>query len=1015
VPGGVQRSPLSQLPEYHLRRPRLTGRLTEASVGVVIGGAGYGKSLLATETCDVLGVAAVVTALEPSGVPAEILPLRLRSAAARVGLSDMAARMEQAVAAGPAGELDALLEALAGQPAVVVVDEIQNAEPAAVTLLTRMAGQLGPGQRLLLLGRDAPPGLEPLRRDGSATWLGTADLAMTAEEVAALCQDGFGLPVSAADAARLRTATDGWTAAVVLAASRARSAGEPLLGRGALPGAGQVAGRGGQVLAGLVDQILGSLPRRQQRAMVQAAHLPLLDSAVARAATGVAGLLAAVSRAGLPLQEGAEGWSELIGPVRDLLMARTPASPEVLLRAATEYARRGRPGLAADLLIGVGRPGDAAALLAAMTPQEAERLGLNELVGLVGRLPDAVVGAHPRVLVHIARECEPGAAIHRRAQALHRAMELLGEPPADSAVAREVQTEIARDLVRDDDPAAGEELASRVLAQTGATEEQTRARALDILGRAAARYNDDEHLGFAEDRMTMAARSYRAQGLWTWLAQLLTALGFWVHYERGAIDQAIRSIDDALEVIPDRRQQRAVILTFRAEILDCVGRYDEAAANLDEAEAIALVIEDVRVRAYVQWEWARALSQQGDAAGTLAAVHAAESFRSDWFDGCGGEFLADAADALDRVGHPDLALQYLERARAQSDHEDFEVDRAEAAILARSGDPEAAERALLALSASPWCEPFEQWRVLLLRAVAAHRRGDSRAAALAAESFERAARMGLPGLPLIRERRVAEEVLGLVAATGHPTAAALDAMTFPVTVSLLGGFGVTRGGRMVDVPPGQGRQLVKVVASSGGRLTAEAAMESLWPEADPDASANRLRTVLSRLRESAGDIVVREDRHLRLGPEAQTDLMAFDQNARRALALAAGQPREAVSSARSALARYRGDLLPDDPYEPWAVLPRERLRRHALSLLDLCAAAAAGAGDLDEAVRCLDRAIEISPDEEERYLSAARHLLTQGRRGAARTMVARARRILRDLGLPAPASMLQLEQRVRRA
>lgn len=35
--------------------------------------------------------------------------------------------------------LDAMLESTAAQPAVVVVDEIQNAEPEAVSLLTRMA------------------------------------------------------------------------------------------------------------------------------------------------------------------------------------------------------------------------------------------------------------------------------------------------------------------------------------------------------------------------------------------------------------------------------------------------------------------------------------------------------------------------------------------------------------------------------------------------------------------------------------------------------------------------------------------------------------------------------------------------------------------------------------------------------------------------------------------------------------------------------------------------------------
>jgi DNA-binding SARP family transcriptional activator len=346
-----------------------------------------------------------------------------------------------------------------------------------------------------------------------------------------------------------------------------------------------------------------------------------------------------------------------------------------------------------------------------------------------------------------------------------------------------------------------------------------------------------------------------------------------------------------------------------------------------------------------------------------------------------------------------------------SDHEGFEVARAERAILARSGDPEEAEQRLLAFAASPQCEPFEQWRILLLRAVAADRRGDGRAAELAVEAFEQAAQLGLPALPFIRERPSAERLLPLVA--GHPVAAALDELTFPVSITLLGGFAITRGGQPLDVPAGQGRQLIKLIATSGGRLTADAVMESLWPETGADLSANRLRTVLNRLRESAGDVVIREAGLLRLGPDSRTDTMVFEQHARRALTLAAQRSREAVSSARAALAHYRGDLLPDDPYETWAEAARERLRRHALALLDLCAASAASAGDLDEAVRCLERAIEMAPDEEERYLGAARHLLTQGRRGAARAMAARARQVLSELGLSPPRSLLELEQRVR--
>ena len=1004
---------------------------------MVVGGAGYGKSALATESAEFLDMPVIATVLESAGVSAALLPHRLRSAAARVGLSDLAALMDQAASAGPAGVLDAMLEALAGSGAMIVVDEVQNAEPEALALLTRLAGQLGADQRLLLLGREAPIGIASLRRDSAAVWLGTADLAMTTPEVAALCRQGFGLTVSEAEAERLRAATGGWTAAVVLAASQARSADQPLLAdsergaSGALADGGHAAIRsapvgndatavaapppgGTQVLAGLVEQILRGIPEPARSAVVQVAHLPLLREPVVARATGIAGLLAVVSHAGLPLHESADGWFELIGPVQQILVARAPVATGVLTAAAAAYGEEGRPDLAAGLLIGAGRASDAAALLAAMSPWEAERLGLDELTELAGRLSAAVLDGHPRILLHIARECEPPAAIHRRAQALNRAIAALGEPPSDPELAREVRAEVARDLVRDDDPEAGEALAAAVLGQTPPAEERTRARLLETLGRAAARYKDDEHLAIAADQLTMAARSYRSQGLWSWLAYTLAILGCWVHAHRGAFDQAVAAVDESLEVIPNRRQQRAVLLTFRAEILDQVGRYEEAEANLAEAEAIALVMGDVRVRAYVAWERARALSQQGDGPGTLAAILAAESFRSDWFDGCGGEFLADAADFLDRVGYRDLAMQYLDRAALQSEHEDFEVERATAAVMARSGDPEEAERRLVALAASPWCEPVERWRVQLLRALAAGRRGDPAVIPLALDALELAARLGHPGLPLIIERRAATSLLGLVAATGHPLATGLANMTFPVTVSLLGGFGVTRGGRAVDVPPGQGRQLVKLVAAAGGRLTADAAMEALWPEADPEASANRLRTVLNRLKDAAGDVVVREDRQLCLGPDVHTDLQAFTGDARRAMLLAAGGSREAVSAARAALARYGGDLLPGDPYEPWAELPRQRLRNQALGMLDLCADWAARAGDLDEAVRCLERAIELAPDEEERYLSAARHQLTQGRRGAARRMVQRARSVVDDLGVQPPVLLIQLEVQLQR-
>jgi ATP/maltotriose-dependent transcriptional regulator MalT/DNA-binding SARP family transcriptional activator len=998
---------VSQLPRYHLPRPRLTDALRQASVGVVVGGGGYGKTLLAAELSDVLGVPTITAVLDQADVSADLLLVRLRSAAAQLGLSDVAARMDQAARQDAIGRLDALFDSLEEQPALIVVDEIQNGAPDAIELLVAAADRIGEAQRLLLIGRHAPAGLDELIRDEETANLGTADLALTEGELAQLCTDRFALTLTPAQLTELRESTDGWLAAVVLFAARSDS-DESAVGK-SRPGDRT----GPAVLAALVDDILRRLPRKEQAALVQVAHLPCLDDELVEAATGLPGLLTSVRSAGLPLSRGGGHWLELIGPVRDLLMASAPARTETLLRGAKAYAARGEIALAADLLIGSDQGEAAAELLATLTPQAAERLDLAEFAGLVQRLPEAAIAKHPRVLLHLIRACEPGAVTRLRTAVLEQAAAIV-DPDRDPLLSRELGAELARDLVWGEQQDEAEALASRLLSQTGLGEELTRARLLEVLGWATSFQKDDVHLGYAEERIEIAARTYRAHEQWTWLAHLMLPLGMWVHAARGAFDEAIRCFDDAMALVPHRHGQRGLILTFRAEVLDTIGRYDESADNLIEADAIAATAHDARLSAYIDWDRARAASQQGDTEATLAALKAVEAASADWFDQSGCLFLSEAANCLDRLGRTEEALDYLARAQASPVRDEPALARAQAAILARSGDPVEAERHLQAVLGAPWFEPRERWYVTLMRARAASRRGDSDAARLAAEAFAHAARLGYPQLPLVQEREIAEQLLALAAGSGRLTALDLDPNVFPVVISMLGRFEVSQGGRALDVPAGQGRQLLKLIASAGGTMHTDQVVEHLWPETDEEVSANRLRTVLGRLRESVGELIIRDERALRLAPHVHTDARRFEEDARRAEVLAASHSPEAVSVARSALAIYRADLLPDDAYEPWATMPRERLRRHALSLLDICADAAAAIGDLDEAVRCLVRATDISPYEEERYLAAARHLLAQGRRGAARSYVDRARAVLEELNLSPPAALIDLDRLVRR-
>ena len=67
-----------------------------------------------------------------------------------------------------------------------------------------------------------------------------------------------------------------------------------------------------------------------------------------------------------------------------------------------------------------------------------------------------------------------------------------------------------------------------------------------------------------------------------------------------------------------------------------------------------------------------------------------------------------------------------------------------------------------------------------------------------------------------------------------------------------------------------------------------------------------------------------------------------------------------------------------------------------LELLDVCAGAAAERGDLDEARRMVERTIELAPDDDDRYLKVVSILQEQGRRGAALSVLRRARSTLAE-------------------
>lgn len=254
------------------------------------------------------GAVPIWVALEAGSVSSGLLTARLRSAVASAGLTDAEGAM---VSAGedPPAVIDAMLAALRPEAYAIVLDDVHRAQTDPTALIQRIADAASGSGRLVVLARHLPSGLERLRR-AEALVLGAQDLALRSEETLELCHAGFGLQVSAEDARLLDVATGGWTAAAVLAASRAKRAGQPL------SSAARPVGTEADSMRSILDAALSS-SGRERTLFAQIAVPPLLDRELLAEITGQEDFLERALAWGLPMTEVGGGWWSLPDPVRE--------------------------------------------------------------------------------------------------------------------------------------------------------------------------------------------------------------------------------------------------------------------------------------------------------------------------------------------------------------------------------------------------------------------------------------------------------------------------------------------------------------------------------------------------------------------------------------------------------------------------------------------------------------------------------------------------------------------------
>ncbi|HEY3774762.1 MAG TPA: BTAD domain-containing putative transcriptional regulator [Solirubrobacteraceae bacterium] len=999
---------MRSLPAHHIPRPRLAGAVMPERVVVVEAGGGYGKTTLAAEIVEGWRAVDIEVPLHEGGGSAAVFIARLRTGIARAGFP--AAAAEMAAAGKDAHEIiDAALGALAAERCAFVVDDAQHAERETAVLIDWLAQRLQGEQRLVVLARRLPVGSERLRR-AEFHQLQSSDLALRSDETLEVCRRGFGLTAGEGAIAALHSATEGWTAATVLSAARARRTGEEL----ASIASAADAQHGQEAVATILGEALGALDEADLHRLAQVARLV----PVARRSVDELGgdrFLDRVLAAGVPLATAGDDRWDLPGPVRDLLLTLAPPDVAGLRAVADTYAARGELGAAIELLLGIDEGDRAAGLLADAPPAALDALDILGYEALVDRIDGATLERHPEVLLHLARLYDGAALFEKRSTVLER-LDQVAAAQGDGRILDALEVEHVTDLLRHSRYAEVEERATSFLARDEGADQLTTARALSVLARATCWQTDETGardevaMRRSNDLFTRAAACYRRAGLPTAAAGTVPYRAMWIDFALGNARAALATLDEGLGTVVERPRRWAFLQSFRSEVLAELGRYEEASDAARDVFAAGERLGDEELRAFGYWNRATIASHLGDGASVLELLRLTEQHPGEWFEPMSGDFLGDAADSLDRVGETSLAWEYLERALRDPKDGEPMIAMTQAALLARHGDPQRAQSCLADVFTHR-VDPRERWRVMLFQAYATFRRGERGAGALAARAFEEAARIGLDQLPLTKEREVSEALLALAVETGLPAAVALDRASLPAALCVLGRFSLTRAGRPVGLSSGRGPQLLKLLAAAGGHLPAEVVIDSLWPDAELEAGRNRLRTTLSRLRSEGGDVVVRDGDTLSLAPDLRVDLHEFEREGRRALALGSGEARLAVAVATSAISRYRGDLLPGDPYEPWLERPRERARRIALELLDLCTDVATERGDLDEVRRVIELAIDLAPYDEHRYLRAASALLQQGRRGAALAVLARARSALAELGIPPPLDLVRIERR----
>ncbi len=937
-------------------------RATAARVVLLEAPGGWGKTTLAEQIVEASGRGAVRVRLTDE-CSIDGLVAACARALRRSGVPELA---EALSGTDHDAQLDGLLGGLRVRPdgLLIVVDEVHFLDHDGALWLRALLDDIAAPHALIAAGRSLDRALtRRLRAD--VVWVTVADLRFSLGEVAQVAG------VSADDASALLKRTDGWPAAVGLAAAT----------RGSL---GLLPENDGE-LGPLLNDLLGD----DRELMAALAVPPLLSREVCEIVCGPRAF-ERLLESGLPTRAIGE-WRALADPVRDALGTGVRLTVEQSTAIAALYDLTN----AVAFLAAIDELDILAQTATARRWTELLDLSVGEVGALISVLGDERVAAHPRLLLLAARAAELRVPLQRTAW-IERGLAVT--PPG--SLRRAFEAEAVRDMARNAVTTTAEAGAS-LLAELSPDENEARGRTLLAIGVAYGTRSTPDSLAAADRCFTEASGLFRLLGEAQWESEATSRVAVMVNYHGGRLQVAAEQQAQSIALLPAGSRDWAVALTYYSDILDHLGRSVEAEAAARDAWELGRRLGDALTIAYGAWALAIVRAHVGDLDGTRRWLDEVERNPGNWLTEVSGqEFLAFGSDLLAGLGDQDGAYAYRERVAARVGHGGTQqlLDVLDGRLEAMYGDPVHAIEIFDRLDGEPYATIRTKWIRVLFRALSAKRLGDNHAATRFIErALELVEQIGAPDIPQRHEPVVVAMLADVWPGGAEPSSAQLR-------VVLLGSFAVVNGVELTTPSPGNPATLVKLLALRGTQTT-EQAIDALWPNVDVATGRSRLRNLLNRLRGQSGEVVVRNGEALELAPGVTTDVTQFEAGVRAAFDAPVS---ERAGLARLALGAYAGDLLPGDAYEDWAAGPRERLRRRYLSLVDIVATESFDHGDVDEGIRLLDLGIEREPLEERRYLVGARALLAAGRRTAARELVYRAAGALDELGLPLCAELAEI-------